>query len=294
MVSVLQLTAMATGAMLMMDAGAAAAGQATCRIERGVLLVSAQAAGLTGEFILDTGAARSVLDATQATEADITADTAVAPVRLAGRTFPAVAMDVVALDDRTRDFSTPITGVLGSDVLRGLIVEVQPDPCRVTLYRQGPPRSFNSMISMGVVMRDGVPYVRAEVSDGTNGATGLFRLETGAAAAVRFNTQVAAIEADIGRRGVPPAPEGRLANLRALSIGGVLFENITAELDKEIVDPAMGAIGEPIWSRFAMRLDYRRRKLELAPATDATARSLRRRRPRRAPAPAASPPAPAP
>jgi hypothetical protein len=203
-------------------------------------------------------------------------------------------MDVVALDDRTRDFSTPITGVLGSDVLQGLVVEVRADPCRVTLYRRKPPRSFWAPISMGVVMRDGVPYVRADVSDGTRGAAGLFRVDTGAEAAVRFNTRVAAIEPDDGGMSAPPAPEGRRANLRALSIDGVLFENIPAELDKEIAGPVIGAIGEPIWSRFAMRLDYRRRRLELTPAMDATARSPRRRRPHPAPAPAASPPAPAP
>jgi hypothetical protein len=260
MVSILRLTPIVMGAMFTAGAGAAAAGQTSCRIERGVLLVPAQAAGLSGEFILDTGAARSILDATQATEASITSDTTTAPVRLAGRLFPAVAMDVAALDDRTRDFSTPITGVLGSDVLKGLVVEVRSDPCRLTLSRQGQPQTFAATSRTRLTMRGGVPFVWADVSDGTSSETGLFRLDTGADVAARFNPMAATIEPEGGGTASP------LASLRALSIGGRLFENLSASLDKDISSPVMGVIGEPVWSRFAMRIDYRRRTLELAPA----------------------------
>ena len=226
--------------------GAARAADSVCWIQSGVLLVPAVAGGVNGVFILDTGAAQSQLDATQASEANLGDTAAVGEVRFAGRTFPNVRMQVLELDARTRAFPTPIAGVLGSDILAGQVLQIEPNPCRVRLTPAGRrPRRAGDIV-LPITFRDGAPYVHASVSDGIRGAAGDFRIDTGGALAVTLPA------------GGPATEAGRL---RALAVGGVLFENVPAGAPK---DAAQGRIGEPIWARFAMRLDYAKRRLTLS------------------------------
>jgi len=227
---------------------AASAGDSVCWIENGVLLVPAVAAGIDGVFILDTGAAQSQLDATQASEVGITDIAATVEVRLAGRAFAGVRMQNLELDARTRAFPTPISGVLGSDLLAGWLVEVRPDPCRLRLSRPRAARGRGT--TLPVELKGGVPYIRAGVSDGERSQAGAFRIDTGGALAV-----------SLAPGAVRPAPGGRL---RALAIAGRLFEDVSAGPVSDPPDGSAGRIGEPIWARFTMRLDYRARTLTLS------------------------------
>lgn len=235
-----------TSLLLALAPGAARAGDSVCWIQSGVLLVPAVAGGVNGVFILDTGAAQSQLDATQASEANVADATAVGEVRFAGRVFPNVRMQVLELDARTRAFPTPIAGVLGSDILAGQVLQIEPNPCRVRLTPAGRQRRRGGDIVLPITLRDGAPFVHASVSDGAQGAAGAFRIDTGGPLAVALPA------------GAPATEAGRL---RALAVGGVLFENVPAGAPK---DAAQGRIGEPIWARFAMRLDYARRTLTLS------------------------------
>jgi len=231
--------------------GAVWAGDSVCWIRGGVLMVPAVAAGVNGVFILDTGAAQSQIDATQASEADITADHATGDVRLAGMVFRGLPMQVLELDARTRGFVTPISGVLGSDLLAGLVLDVQPNPCRLHLSRPSRVRGLGSTIRLPLELRADVPYIRAGVSDGTRSEAGVFRVVTGGTVAVSL-ASAAPLKASDGR-------------LRALAIGGTLFENVSAGPAPDPAEGALGRIGEPIWSRFRMRLDYAARTLTLSP-----------------------------
>jgi hypothetical protein len=230
--------------VLTLAVGAAQAGDSVCWIQNGVLLVPAVVAGIDSVFILDTGVAHSQLDATQASEVDIDAAETTGDVRFAERTFPTVRMRVVALDDRTRRFPIPIGGVLGADVLAGQVLEVRPDRCRV---RISPSAAALGRAGMPVTLVDGVPYLRAAASDGARGARGLFRIDTGSPAPVALD--------DPSR-----IAEGRL---RGLSMDGRLFEAQAAIPRAKSDDGAMGAIGEPIWARFTIRLDFGRKTLSL-------------------------------
>jgi hypothetical protein len=235
------------GLILSLIPGAARAGDSVCWIQNGVLLVPAVAAGINGVFILDTGAATSQIDATQASEADIGATPVVGTVRVAGRVFAGVSMPVLELDARTRAFPTPIAGVLGADILKGQVLEVRPDPCRLRIS----PSRRRARAGMPVTLKDGVPYVRAAASDGAASAGGLFRIDTGSTAPVAFNPAALAVS-------------GRL---RGLSLGDRLFEDVIAVPRTKADDGALGAIGEPIWAKFHMRLDFGGRRLVLEPAT---------------------------
>ncbi|HEX4183382.1 MAG TPA: hypothetical protein VHY34_08990, partial [Caulobacteraceae bacterium] len=242
----------AANVILASISGAAWAGQAAgaCWIQNGVLLVPAIAGGVNGVFILDTGQARSQLDATQASEADIAADTATTDVRLAGRVAPSIRMQVLALDDRTRAFAVPIAGVLGADVLAGRTLEVQPDPCRVRLSQPGRAPAHRSGVVLPLQIKDGAPYIRAAVSDGMTGVAGEFRVDTGSPVSVTLGAASAAL-----------AREGRL---RGLSIGGLLIESAPTKAAQDTPEGVLGRIGEPIWSRFAVRLDYAGQTLGLS------------------------------
>ncbi|HEX4179168.1 MAG TPA: hypothetical protein VHY32_00100 [Caulobacteraceae bacterium] len=233
--------------VFMLSAARAEAGRSVCWVQNGVLLVPAVAAGVNGVFILDTGAAHSQLDATQASEVDIGDAATMADIHVAGRTFPAVPMRVIALDDRTRAFPTPIAGVLGADILVGQVLEVRMSPCRLNLSPSRP----GSRRGLPIEIRGGVPFVRAAASDGTISVAGAFRIDTGSPAPAML------------AGGSVTTPNNRL---RALSFGDRLFENLAAIKRPEDADGA-GAIGEPIWSRFDLRLDFCRRILALEPVS---------------------------
>jgi len=236
------------GLFLGLISGRVWAGGSVCWVENGVLLVPAVAAGVNGVFILDTGAAQSQLDATQASEVGIGAATTTGQVRLAGRLYPSVQMQVLELDDRTRSFPTPIAGVLASDVLAGQVLTIEQNPCRVSLTRPGRSRRVRGAVTLPIELRAGVPYVRAGVSDGIRSQAGAFRVDTGGALAVTLAPNAAPLTRVGGR-------------LRALSIGGVLFENVSSAPAPEATSDA---IGEPIWARFSMRLDYVSKTLSLS------------------------------
>jgi hypothetical protein len=259
----MRLRAVLAGLLLGSIPGLALAGETACRIENGVVVVPAMAAGVNGQFVLDTGAAQSQIDATQASEVPILTDPVTGPVRLAGRTLAAVTMAVLPLDARTRRFVIPISGVLGSDVLAGLVVDLEPSPCRLRLSEPGHERRFRARVTLPVDLRGGVPFIGASVFDGRTGKLGAFRIDTGSAFPATLSPAAAKL---LTPSGDPPPPKSTApGTLRALGFGQMAFQNQTAGLKADIPAPALGAIGAPIWARFRMRLDYVRRRLSLAP-----------------------------
>jgi hypothetical protein len=232
---------------LTLAGGAAWAQDSVCWIQNGVLLVPAVAAGIDGVFILDTGQAQSQIDATQASEVGLGDPAATAEVRVAGRVFKAVMMAVAPLDERTRAFPTPISGVLGADVLAGQVLSVRPYPCRLSLT----PTRAGAGRGETITLRQGVPYVHATASNGQRATASDFRIDTGSPAPVALD---------------PASGLASGGRLRALSIGGRLFENLIAVPHVGTSEAALGAIGEPVWSRHEMRLDFGNRTLALTPA----------------------------
>jgi len=238
-----------------------------CQIVHGVLVVPARAAGLTGPFILDTATPVSVLDATQATLAGLEAGEAAVALQFAGQRWASLRVSVAPLDARTYDQPTPITGVLGADVLAKWVLEVSPEPCRLRLTRRSAWRG-RTLAMLPVERRDGVPYVTGGVSDGERSRRGLMRVATGADLAVRLGPDAARVE------GAPPAAEAPTAPLRAISLGGLLVENPTGAIADAASPGVLGEIGEPIWSRYGFSLDLGRGQLVLfEPLTKRTRRS---------------------
>jgi hypothetical protein len=237
-----------------------------CQVVHGVLVVPARAAGLTGVFVLDAATPTSAIDATQASQAGLDVGEAAVPLQFGGRRWARVRMSIAPLDDRTRTLPTPITGILGADVLDRRVLEVWPEPCRFRLSRRPAPAG-QALAVLPIVRRGGLPHVLAGVSDGASARRGLMRIATGEAMDARLSPDAARVEGAARGAKDPSAP------LRALSLGEVLVEDPQGAIQANAAPGVLGTIGEPVWARYGFRLDLRRDRLTLfAPQTKKTRR----------------------
>jgi hypothetical protein len=244
-------------------AGAQMSPAGACWFEHGVVVVSAEVAGIAGDFILDTGAPQTLIAETQAQAAGYAETAVTGDVRLAGRRIPPLPMAVKDLDVRTGLFPTPIAGVIGADALKGYVVDVSVGPCRVALNPPGEAPAFGRAVALPLQWVAGAPAVTAHVADGPRTLAGAFVLATGSDTAVRLNDRLA---------GAPGAakpqelyPYGVLRpRLRALSLAGDIAEDLPAGLIKADGDAA-GEIGAPLLLAWRVRFDFPGGRLLLAP-----------------------------
>lgn len=245
------------GALASRAAARADGGWSACFLDGGGLAAPAKAAGLTGVFIIDAAAPQSQIDATQATLAGLDAGPASIVIELGGVRLDAVAVQVLALDARTAAMATPVTGVLGADVLKGRVLEVRTDPCRFRLTGGAPSSGGPALASLPLTWLGGAPAVAASVTDGATAQSGLFRIATGSNVAVSLEPDAARLA------GAPADARGLTAPLRGLSLGGLLAEDAPAEIADQPDAGVLGSIGEPVWTRYGFRLDLRASRLTL-------------------------------
>lgn len=238
---------------------AAQAGEAACWYEQGVLVIPASVAGLAGDYILDTGSARTLLHETKGQMAGYETPDQRGEVRVAGVTLPDRPFTVTDLDSRTALFPTPIAGVIGADVLGAYVLDVSFAPCRVSIRRPQEAAAFGGPATLA--LRGDLPQAagRAIVSDGVRAFGADFAIATGADTAVRLDTRLAQAS------GAGLKSYGRLrGRLKAVSLGGVLLQDLSAGLT-EIEDPALaGTLGAPLLARWRVRFDFPARQLYLA------------------------------
>jgi hypothetical protein len=244
-------------------APAARAGEAACWYENGVIVVTAEVAGVVGDYILDTAEPMTQLAITQAEAAGHTSSTLVGDVRLAGVTIREQAVVVADLDVRTGLHPTPIAGVIGADVLAGKVLDLGFAPCRVGLWtpRRAPAWRGGRTVPLQPLRR-GLYTVTARVSDGS--VTRPVRLvpATGSDAPLRLSDAIATAP---GR----DRPEERYPygvfrpKLSALAVAGYRWEDLAAGLLRSTDAPADGWLGAPVLARFKVRFDFPRRRLLL-------------------------------
>jgi hypothetical protein len=228
-----------------------------------VLVVPAEVMGVAGDYVLDTGAAHTLLAETQAQGAGFS-DTALrGEVRLAGLELRERPVAVAQLDARLRKLPTPVAGVIGADVLRGYIVDVRFAPCRVALWRPGEAPRFGPARRLKLAWRDGRPATAAAAADGPHAVSGEFVLATGSDTAVRLRDDLAGVPGAARREQLYPYG-GLRPRLRALSFGGDLFEQPPSGLLPKAGLDAEGEIGAPVLSRYRLRFDFPRSRLFVA------------------------------
>jgi hypothetical protein len=229
------------------------------------VVVPAVFGGVAGDLILDLAAPHSVLHVDAAQAAGLTSDPAAPSVAgllaLAGEHIPA-SLAVAPLDARAWGFPTTINGLIGADVFAGYVVELRLVPCRLTLWRRAP--AAKVLKRLPIEMVGGVPTIAASVSDGTRALVGRFAIDTGAA-----GVRVAADHARFSRLSARVDPLSRdrpPARLAALSFAGLELRDQAASLATDLPPGVDGGIGTRLWTHDALRLDFRRRTLELLPS----------------------------
>ncbi|MDP2214404.1 aspartyl protease family protein [Phenylobacterium sp.] len=239
--------------------GGARAAEIACWLDRGVLVAPATAAGVSGDFIIDTGADHSAIHNTRAQAAGHEGEAMWGEVSLAGARVAAQDLAVEDLDARTWAFPTPIAGVIGADILRGFVVELDTSPCRLTLALAGAlPRPAGPGVPISWM--GATPVVSVAISDGPTARTAALTPATGLDAGVRLSPAIAAVPGAEAKT-LSPYEDGR-AELRALSLGGALFEHLRAGLSDEAAT-SDGAVGLEVLGRWRLRFDFPGGRLHL-------------------------------
>jgi hypothetical protein len=246
--------AIALAAWLGLGEGALA-GETRCWIDHGALVAPAAFGDIAGDFLIDLSAPVSALHVTRAQEDGLDGQTATRALRLAGRRLAAVTLPIVDLDARTARFDTAINGVVGADVLRGFVVDIDPSPCRLRLLRRRPPLRAGA-VRLAVREVGGRPLVAARLTDGVRSREALLAIDTA-------DWAVRVVGARLSRPQSADAPVP--VRLRAVEVAGRLFEQVPAVASLGPDDEAIDAIGMAIWSHWRLRLDMRSGWLELAP-----------------------------
>jgi hypothetical protein len=244
--------------------GPALAGETRCWIDKGALVASAAFGDIAGDFLVDLGAPASQLHLTRAQSDGIETDGVRNPVVtrdliFAGERVRDFPMAVADLDASTRAFDTTINGVLGADLLSRFTVEIAFSPCRLRLtHRSAKPLAHGIRLAVREV--GGRPLVAATLSDGPHVRPGLFAIRTADWASRIGGARLSRPLPAAAATGEPAV------RLRAVEIGGRLFEQVPAAVEARGADQADGAIGMAVWSRWRLRLDVQGGWLDLVPA----------------------------
>lgn len=239
--------------------GSAWAGETACWFENGALVAPAAFADMAGDYVIDLSASQTLLHETAAQTGGYADTTLTLPIRLAGQRLAAAPVIVRDLDYRAVGFSTPITGVIGADVLSRYVVSIDFAPCRLRLDAPGT-RFRGGGRSLAVTMVKGVPTVLAAASRGDKGLSGAFALDTASNGGVRA-------------RGAADAPRQKPAGkLRGLSWNGALRQNLAAVRAGDLPEGVAGALGVQVLSDYRLRLDPQAGRLWLTPSPKTSAR----------------------
>ncbi|HEX2561932.1 hypothetical protein [Phenylobacterium sp.] len=240
----------------------AQAGESACWFEEGTLVVPAVVAGAAGDYILDTGTARTILHDTRAQAEGFEQTQLTGEVRVAGVVLRERPVVVEGLDARTYAHPTPIAGVIGADVLSGFVLDVSYSPCRIALHRPASaPPTRGAVLPMG---RFGhLPLAPAGVTDGVRGARGPWILAVSQPLPARLNEAVATVPGAAKPEELYPGGVWT-AQLAGLSFAGQVAPDVQAGLLRQAeADGALGAIGSPVLSRWTLRFDFPRGRLTL-------------------------------
>jgi hypothetical protein len=245
-------------------AGWAHAGGARCWIDKGALVAPAAFGDIAGDFLIDLSAPTSALHVTRANEDGLEGEAATRDLVIAGRRLAGVTLPIVDLDARTAKFDTAINGVIGVDVLRRFIVEIDPAACRLRLLSSRP-GLWRGGVRLAISTAGGRPLAPVRITDGVQVRTGHFAIDT-----ADWPTTVG--DARLSRPQI--ADRTSPVRLRAMEVGGRLFEQVPAVVQPQggpapggtpPEEEARGAIGMAVWSQWRLRLDIRNGWLELAP-----------------------------
>ncbi|MBV9511220.1 MAG: aspartyl protease family protein [Caulobacteraceae bacterium] len=246
---------------------------------------AATAGGPSGLFLIDTGAAATVLDARLAAQRDIVLGD---PVRVHGGDGDLAAQQaenvtlalpgaaplridplVADLGPVSRGMGLTLDGVIGDDVLRRFVVTLDFRAGRIRLSAPdgAPPPDAVPMRFIAT------PFIEAEVQDAGRSASAMFQIDTGSNTAVEFWAPFAHVA--LPQAATTPGAEVGLAGagaktargrIDALIVAGRRIAQASANFADYLRPDDAGAayggvIGAPAWSGLALTLDFPERRV---------------------------------
>lgn len=225
-------------------------------------MVAATVAGVAGDFVIDTGAPRTLLHDTRARSEGVAADDLTGDVQVAGATVAGLSVGVTDLDVRGWNLATPLAGVIGADALKAHVVDVSYAPCVIRLSPPGSAAPFRGhVLELGWDL--GRPTAEAAVSDDAHEIRGWFVIASGANAPLRLADDLAQSP------GLADAqelyPDGVwFARLPQVSFAGAVGRDVATGLmapDGDVV----GVLGGPVLAHFRLRFDFPAGRLIVQP-----------------------------
>jgi hypothetical protein len=272
-------------AALFAGAASAQSEPVSARFKDGLIFVDAEVNGVRGPFLLDTGAAASVLDPRFAGAAfvrlgrrrqiegrggDLGARQAEAvTLTLVDGPAERIAPLVADLSQAAHAMDVPLAGILGEDFLQGFVLTLDYRDQTVSLARAAADPPDATPIRFGQT-----PYVEARAILGGRVAEGEFEIDTGSNTAVEFWRPFARAgfgeglgdrDVGLGVAGESVIERGRID---ALEVAGrrILSPqvNFADETRADDAGPRYGGvIGGPAWSGLVLVLDLPRRAMWL-------------------------------
>lgn len=247
-------------------------------------------------FILDTGADSTVIDAQLAKSLRLKSHGRMVGTGSAGTAeaiiFKGVALrlpNVEAVNQTVAalplDFLSPelgmkISGVIGNDIIKEFVVEVDYASRIINLYEPESYQYSGAGEVVPITFEENLPFVRASVAVEGQIIEGKFELDSGSTGAVLFNTpfvQKYRLLKVVSKRkqtrigGVGGMAQAYLGRIKSMTLGGIVIENPVARFSQSTrgdyaSDKYDGLIGGEIFRRFKTTFDYSRRRMTLEPS----------------------------
>ena len=246
-------------------------------------------------FILDTGATDSVIDSQLAKTLSLKvigrtlgtggAGTATALI-FRGTTLKLPNVEAVnltlygfPLDSLSAPFGRKISGVIGNDILKQLVFEVDYASRVLNFYEPASYQYSGAGVVIPITL-EGYPFVRARITlDGRRVIEGKFEIDSGATNAIMFNSPFVdrnkllegiSKSNQVRTGGVGGSAVAFSGRLKSISLGSLKLENLIARFSRaRRGDDASakydGLIGGEILRRFRVVFDYSRRQMTLEP-----------------------------
>jgi len=247
-------------------------------------------------FILDTGADSTVIDSQLAKDLHLTSHGSVVGTGSAGTARATIYRGVsiklsnlealnlkiagLPIDFISSPLGKKISGIIGNDIIKELVVEVDYANQFINLYEPKGFKYSGSGAVLPITVEENLPFVRARITlQGRAPIEGKFELDSGSTGATTFNTPFVdkhglldSISKTNSSRlgGVGGSAQAFSARLKVMGLGSIDLENSVARFSRATRgDDASakydGLIGGEILRRFKVVFDYSRQQLILEP-----------------------------
>lgn len=247
-------------------------------------------------FIFDTGAESTVIDTELAKTLRLKSAGKIVGTGAAGTAqavrFKAVSLHLpnveisnltiygLPLDSFSSPLGKKISGVIGYDVIKELVVEIDYASRKINLYQPESYQYSGAGEIFPLTFEENMPFVQASVAfDGRAAINGKFEIDSGSTGAVLFNTPFVkkhlllksvsqTSETRIG--GVGGTAQAFLGRVKSIALGRFKFENAVARFSQATRGDYQsakydGLIGGEILRRFKTIFDYSRKIMILEP-----------------------------